>query len=319
MPNDIKPTKAQRQADARARAAEMRRKQESAAKRNRIIAISFAAFVVLALVGTFTYVFINHRQTATTYSSVAWGGADADNANLVAPELTAVQAPSTANTSAGIPVSAAGVGKAGANDVVLQVYFDLQCPVCQQFDAVNSADLQAMAKEPGITVVYQPLSFLDHASQGTHYSNRAANALMTVADKDPTHFEAFITALYQQQPAENSTGLTDDKIASIAQGVGVPSSVTDTFTDTVSGSYQLKDSSGATTDKTGSWRTFAPFVAAATQYAGTQPVFPNGQIGTPAIVLDGKQIGAGGSDGVNWTQAGSLRSYVEAQAAAKKG
>ena len=318
MPSDIKPTKAQRQADARARAAEVRRKQESAAKRNRVIAISFAIVVVLALVGAVAFVLLNNKHAATTYSAAAWGGEDADNANLVPPELSAVQAPSTANDSAGIPVSAAGFGKAGANDTVLQVYFDMQCPVCAQFDAVNSADLQAMAKEPGITVVYQPLSFLDHASQGTHYSNRAANALMIVADKDSAHFEAFMTALFTNQPAENTKGLTDDKIASIAQGVGVPAAVTATFTDTVSGAYQLKDpKTGVVTDKTGSWRTFNPFVAAATSHAGTQPVFPNGRIGTPTLVLDGKQIGAGGADKVDWTQPGSLKSFVETAAAQK--
>jgi protein-disulfide isomerase len=319
MPSDIKPTKAQRQTDARARAAEMRRKQEATAKRNRLIAISFAVVVVLALVGAVTYVLVNNHNSADAYSSAAFGGADSASANLVPPDLSGAKAPSTANTTGGIPVSAAGVGKTGANDTVLQVYFDMQCPVCAQFDSVNSADLQALAKEPGITVLYQPLSFLDHQSQGTRYSNRAANALMTVADKDPTHFEAFMTALFQQQPAENTKGLTDDKIASIATGVGVPASVSATFTDTVSGSYQLKDAtSGAVTDKTGSWRTFSEFIAGATEHASSQPVFAKNGLGTPSLVLDGTQIGAGGSDGVNWTQPGSLKAYVEA-AAAKKG
>ena len=329
MPNDPRPTKAQRQSDARARAAEMRRQQESAAKRNRILAIGGAVLAVLVLVGAVVFVVVQNHQNAVRYGDVAYGGADADTNVLVAPALTDVKAPSTANATGGIPVSDEGVGKAGDGDTVLQVYFDMQCPVCQAFDQVNSADLQALAREPGITVVYQPMSFLDYMSQNTHYSNRAINALMTVADQDPDHFESFMTALYVNQPAENSKGITDDKIASIAAGVGVPQAVIDQFTTTVSGTYQVLDPDQApapaatggdassaptlaTTQKTATWRVFTPFVKAATEYAAGQPVFPNGKIGTPTVVLDGTQI----TNDV-WSQPGALKAQVEAAAAAK--
>lgn len=314
--NDPRPTKAQRQADARARAAELRRQQESAAKRNRVIAISFSVVVVVALVAAFTVVFVNNRHATATYGAVAYGAADSDSKSLVAPELSAVTAPSTADSAGGIPISAAGVGKAATGGTTLQIFFDLQCPYCAQFDTANSADLAALAQEPGITVLYQPLSFLDASSQGTHYSSRAANALMTVADKDSGHFSAFLTALFADQPAENTKGLTDDKIASIATGVGVPQAVVDTFTATVSGTYQTKDANGTTTDHTGTWRTFAPWIAAATGHAATLPVFSKG-LGTPTILLDGAQIGTG-SDGINLYQQGQVKAAVEA-AAAKKG
>ena len=319
MPNnDTRPTKAQRQADARARAAEIRRQQEKTAKRNRFLAIGGAILAVVVVAGAIGFAFLSSQHNKTDFAQVAFGAADADSASLVAPDLSAVSKPSTANDSGGIPVSAAGVGKAGSGDTVLQVYFDMQCPICAQFDAVNSSDLKALAREPGITVVYQPLSFLDYQSQGTRYSSRAANALMTVADKDPDHFEAFMTALFQNQPGEQTSGMADSKIASIATGVGVPQSVVDMFTDTVTGTYQLKDADGNTTDHTGTWRTFTPFIAAATDYANQQPVFQPKGISTPTLMLDGQQIGAGGADGVNWSQAGSLRTAVEA-AAARKG
>ncbi len=318
MPNDPRPTKAQRQAEARARAAELRRQQEITQKRNRFLAIGGAILAVVVIVGAVVFVLVQNRQNATTYgSSVSFGRADSESSSLVVPALADVKAPATAVDFGGIPVSAGGVGTTTDGDTVLQVYFDMQCPVCQQFDAINSGDLQALAQEPGITVLYQPLSFLDAKSSGTHYSNRAANALMTVADQDPEHFEAFMTALFQNQPAENSHGITDDQIATLATGVGVPQAVTDQFTTVTSGTYQVTDADGNTTDKTGSWRTFAPFVAAATGHAATQPAFPNGKIGTPTLVLDGTVIGAGGADGVNWTQQGSLKSAVEAAAAAK--
>ena len=189
------------------------------------------------------------------------------------------------------------------------MYFDLQCPACQQFDSVNSADLDTLSKEPGVTVVFQPLNFLDRSSLGTFYSTRAANALMIVADQDPTHFMPLITAFYKDQPAENTKGLTDAKIADIAKGVGVPDSVTAHFTDTVSGTYQ----SGSAT-KNGTWRTFAPFLAAATQHANDTL----GGIATPSVFIDGKQVGKqGDQDAGFYFTPGQLLSRVNAAKAAK--
>ncbi len=312
--NDSRPSKAQRQVDARARAAEMRRQQQAAAQRNKFLAIGGAVLAVLVIVGAVGFVLVQNRHNATASSSVAFGASDSDSKSLVPPQLTAVQKPAAADDTAGIPISADGVGKTATNGTVLQIFFDLQCPYCAQFDKANAADLDALAKEPGITVVYQPLSFLDGSSQGTRYSSRAADAAMIVADKDPSHFTAFITALYADQPAENTKGLTDDKIASIATSVGVPQSVTSTFTSTISGAYQLKDASGNTTDHTGTWRTFAPFIAAATGHAATLPVFAKG-LGTPTIVLDGTQL----PSTVNIYQEGGVKAAVEAAAAAKKG
>ncbi len=314
--NDARPTKAQRQADARARAAELRRKQQQTTRRNRFLAIGGAVLAVLVVAGAVGFVLYQNHQNATTYSAVAYGASDADSKSLVPPQLSAVQKPSVVDDTAGIPISAAGVGKTATNGTVLQIFFDLQCPYCAMFDKANSADLDALAKEPGVTVVYQPLTFLDPSSQGTRYSTRAANALMTVADKDPAHFTAFLTALYADQPAENTKGLSDAKIATIATGVGVPQAVISTFTATVTGTYQLKDANGNATDHTGTWRTFAPFLAAATDHASTLPVFSKG-IGTPTILLDGTQIGTQ-TDGINIYQQGQVKAAVEA-AAAKKG
>jgi len=310
VPNDSRATKAQRQAAARARATELRRQQERSAQRHRFIAIGVAVFVVLVIVAAVGIVLNQGHHTSVQYASAAYGGPDSANSGLVRPDLSAVQAPGIANSTGGIPISANGVGKVGTGTTVLQVYFDLQCPVCADFDSINAADLTALAQEPGITVVYQPLAFLDNYSKDTRYSSRAANALMTVADQDPSHFTGFLTALFKNQPAENTAAKTDAQIAQVALGAGVPQSVVNRFTTTISGSYQLQDATGATTDNTGSWRTFSPWIAAATGYAATQPVFSSG-VGTPTLVLNGTQIGAGGSDGVNWQSSGSLRSYVE--------
>lgn len=308
MPNDPRPTKAQRQADARAKAAELRRKQEATAKRNRILAIGGAVLAVLVIVGAVVFVLVQNSANKAKYASAVYGG---NATNVVAPALADVQAPATADDAGGIPVSDEGVGVAGSGDTVLSVYFDTQCPACASFDAINSADLKALASEPNITVVYQPLTFLDATSKGTNYSSRAANALMVVADRDPERFEDFLTALFQNQPAENTTGISDDKIAEIAAGVGVPQAVTDQFTTTVDGTFQTASEDGTLTDNAGTWRTFAPFLAAATQH-GADTL---GRLSTPTLLLDGEEISGQNQQLVNVGMPGALATYVREAAA----
>ncbi len=163
------------------------------------------------------------------------------------------------------------------------------CPYCGQFDQANSADLDALVQEDGVTIDYRPLSFLDGNSKGTHYSTRAGNALAVVADQDGEHFTAFLTALYANQPAEGSEGLTDDEIADLAVGVGVPQDVADQFLSVVDGTFTT---SGSDEEKTGTWRTFAPWIMAATSQADTDL----GGISTPTVLIDGQDWPADGED-----------------------
>ncbi|MEN0127988.1 MAG: thioredoxin domain-containing protein [Brevundimonas sp.] len=297
--NDPRQSKSQKRDEAREKARLMRIEQERKAKRTRIAIIVFASVVVVALGTAVGFILKSNADKAEQYSSVAFGGGGAD---VVAP--TDATAPSSANGGVFIPISKAGVGKAGEGDTTLSIYFDLQCPVCANFDAVNSADLDALAKEDGITIKYFPISFLDSMSNGTFYSTRATNAASIVADKDAEHFSPFITALYAQQPAEHSDGLTDEQIATIATGVGVPADVADTFTDTVDGTYKVQ---GSDEERSGTWRTFAPWIDSNTAAFGE--LFPKG--GTPTILIDDKAFTG------NWQNPGELKKAVEAAAAAK--
>ncbi|OZB49621.1 MAG: disulfide bond formation protein DsbA [Cellulomonas sp. 14-74-6] len=304
--NEPRVTKAQRRDDARSKAVQMRQEQQRRERRNRLLAIGGLGLAVVVLIGVVVTVLINNKSTKDAYGKVAYGGTAS---NVTAPTLDSVTKPKAADANGGIPVSKAGVGVAGSGDTTLTIYFDLQCPACDQFDSVNSADLDTLSKEDGVTVVFQPLNFLDRSSLGTYYSTRAANALMIVADQDPTHFMPLITAFYKNQPAENTSGLTDAKIADIAKRVGVPDSVTAHFTDTVSGTYK----SGSAT-KNGTWRTFAPFLAAATQHADDTL----GGISTPTVLIDGKQVGKqGDQDAGFYFTPGQLLARVNAAKAAK--
>jgi protein-disulfide isomerase len=280
--NQPRPTKDQRREEARLKAAELRKQQERAAKRNRIIVISVAAVAVLGLVAVIVLTFQNAAANRKATENVAYPSA--------APTMSAVALPSSADPeTGGVPVSANGVGVAGSEGVTVDVYFDAMCSSCGIFEQVNRDDITALEQEEGVTIVYRPVAILDYLSQGTLYSTRAANAIAVVADQDPTNMPAFVAALYDKdtQPAESTTGLTDAKIAEVAQSVGVPATVTDKFTEG--------------TPETG--RTFAGWIAANTALL---PVNSSGNAGTPSIVINGTQWEG------NFAQAGAFKEAVEA-------
>jgi protein-disulfide isomerase len=259
--NDPRTSKAERRDEARLKALELREQQKKREKRNRIIAISGLVAAVVVLVVVVALILGQSKTTAT-------GGA-AYTGDAV--KIADVAKPSTAEANGAIPVGA--TGKAGeapaAGDVVVSVYFDYLCPYCHQFETANDAELATLRAAGGVTVEYHPVSILDRLSSGTEYSTRAANAVAVVADQAPDKFSAFNTALFANQPAENSQGLSDDEIAKLALGAGVPQSVVDKFTATVP-------------DK--SWRTFAPYVAALTTQASTDL---GSSFGTPTVLING--------------------------------
>ena len=298
--NEPRPTKAVRRDEARIKAAQMRKEQERKAKRNRIIGVSVLVVAVLALAFIVWKIVSDQNANASANSEVVYGGSAT---NVIPPKLADVTAPKPAADNGGIPVSGNGadaVGKVGDGDVVLTVYFDFMCPICGGFEQVNGDDIATILSDGGTTIEYHPISFLDSKSSGTSYSTRAANAAAVVADKDPEHFAAFVSAMYKDQPAEGSTGRTDEEIAKIATDLGVPKDVADAFTDTVSGTYQTGTADKPTSND-GTWRTFAPWVAASTEQMGTDV----GEISTPTILINGQKF-------TNWQTPGALLQAVNA-------
>ncbi len=132
---------------------------------------------------------------------------------------------------AGVGVNADYTVMAGKVDapVVVDVYQDFICPYCGDFERANSADLVALVSSGQAAVRIHPMNFLDDASQGTKYSSRAANALVTTAKAEPDKMLAMNAALYSQQPEEGTPGLTDAEIATLAQQAGVSQATIDSF------------------------------------------------------------------------------------------
>jgi protein-disulfide isomerase len=261
-------TKNDRAAEARAKA----QAQVKAKERRTTVTIIAVSLLVIIGFGAIVFFIVNSSKV---------------------PPLTDAHSPSVADETGGIPVGTGGVAgvdvpESGAGTDVprLDLYIDLMCPVCNQFEQINSADIDSLREAGTISVYYHPISILDRSSSGTKYSTRAANAVAVVAEKDPSHMLDFISALYSNQPQENTTGLDDATIAQIAEGVGVPSEVAATF-------------------KNGE---FEKWVTAATDKASE-----DGMQGTPTVMVNREILD---QTQVAYFSPGVLKAYLESVAGA---
>ena len=176
-------------------AREVARRQREAdlarARRRRTGLVTAAVVAVLALVvGVGVAVQSRRGSTAASGSSVP--------ANL---------------TDGGVPT-----GDADA-PVTVTLYEDFQCPACKQFEQTTGPTLQRLQETGTVRVVSKPVAILDRFSS-TDYSTRALNAAGCVIDTAPAAYPAFARSLFDQQPEENSAGLTDDRLAELAEQSG---------------------------------------------------------------------------------------------------
>lgn len=126
------------------------------------------------------------------------------------------EAPQASNIDA--ETGAIAVGD-GSNQ--LDTYIDFMCPICNQFEQIYGETIDGLVDDGSVTLNIHPISILDRASQGTEYSTRSANAMYCVAVADAEASVPFMQAMFANQPAEGTQGLTDAQILEIASGVGV--------------------------------------------------------------------------------------------------
>lgn len=105
--------------------------------------------------------------------------------------------------------------------VNIAVYVDYLCPYCGQFETTNGEQLASWLTAGNITLETHPISILDQSSSGSKYSTRSANAAACVANYQPDSFLDVNTALFANQPAEGTTGLTNDELVSLVEEAGV--------------------------------------------------------------------------------------------------
>ncbi|MEO7895793.1 MAG: thioredoxin domain-containing protein, partial [Pseudolysinimonas sp.] len=71
------------------------------------------------------------------------------------------------------------------------------------------------------TLEVHPIAILDRNYAGSRYSSRSNNAGACVADLAPESFLDVMSAMFTNQPAEGTTGLTDAEIIDVVHGAGL--------------------------------------------------------------------------------------------------
>ena len=214
--------------------------QKAAARRRRVTAWT-SAIVVLVLVAS---------------GLIGWG-------------VYANQQKKTDASKVTVPTVAVDSGTAfavGTGPVQVDLYEDFMCPICREFEASTGDTIKQLVTDKKITVRYHTVAILDSDSNGTNYSTRAAGAGAAAAEAGK--FIEYHDVLYDNQPEENSDGLTDAKLIELGKSVGLG----DTFAQAV-------------TDKT-----YDSWVSTVTDIFSKR-----GYTGTPTVVVAGQQVtGANG-------------------------
>ncbi|MBD1543861.1 thioredoxin domain-containing protein [Arthrobacter sp. IA7] len=275
--NEPRQSKAERTADAREKAREIREAQLKKDKRNKLL-IGWG--IVVAVVAILAVVALVVTSSLKNNAPVADQGPTPSNGNVHggitllkgtevaktdAASVNVADIPSPA-ASAPATVKAPGAEAEKGKPVKVVLYIDFICPVCKNFEATYNETLTKLRDEGKITVEYRALGFLDTRST-TNYSSRAANAAACVVNESPEKYSAFVDTLFANQPAEGGAGLSDDELKKLATDVGAKS-----------------------IDSCVENKTYRPWVKYATQEAAAI-----GVSGTPTVLVDGKQWGKGDS------------------------
>jgi protein-disulfide isomerase len=220
--------KTQAREAARLEAERLRAEREAKARRRRTTTIAMVVGGVVVTVAL----------ALAVYLAIPRGG----------PSEVAVQ-PQGAQSNGGILIGQDGVagGSAPSADeaVTVEIYSDYLCPYCGKQEKGIADALDTLREDGEIRLVLHPIAYLDYLSNETEYSTRALNHAAQVAKDQPEAFLDFHKALFDNQPEENSDGLTDEEIAEIAQGVGVSAEVTATFAERLMSEWALKATDAA--------------------------------------------------------------------------
>lgn len=185
-----------------ARAEQMRKEREKAAKRQRNVITGAIVAIVIVLVAAAAY-------GVSTISS--------DNA----PEAWSVEY-TAADASGGDAGAGATDAPADYEPVVVEMYEDFQCPACQALEQAYGQQLQALVASGDITIKFHPFSFLDdRGASPNEYSKRSTNAAICVYEEyDAAAYKTFHDYLYANQPQEGTPGPEDEELVAAAESLG---------------------------------------------------------------------------------------------------
>ncbi len=213
-------------------------------RRRRTIVVSIVAAAVLLLAGLVGIgIYVNQKPAAN--SAVPAG---------------------TTSDHTGIQIS--------SGPVPMDIYIDYLCPNCKRFEDGAQSTLDDLATKKKISLVYHPIAILDHSTNPPGYSTRAGSAAGCASDAGK--FAEYTRALFAQQPAEGSAGLTDDQLVQIGSGIGL--------TDPGFGQC-------VRAEKYADWMAHNTDAAAAKNINGTPTVLVNGKPVSPTVDAILKAVG----------------------------
>ena len=202
-PGDGRLSKNEKREAARDKARVLREEQKKKDRRTKFLLQGGIILAALAIVAVVALVIVNSvRPVGPGPANMASDGIQISQGSI------ATQTAALKSDAAPIP----NKRDAAAGILDIKLYVDYQCPACAAFEKTNGEYISSLIENGKTTVEIHPITILDRASQGTKYSTRSANAAACVANYSPNQFYDFHNLLYANQPAENATGLTDEKL-----------------------------------------------------------------------------------------------------------
>ena len=209
---DSRLSKNERREAAREKAKVLREEQKKKDRRTKIILQGSIVLASLAIVAVVALVIVNSvRPAGPGPLNMASDGIQLTQ-GAVATETPALEPGDD-------PVPNVRDEESGVIDI--QMYVDYLCPICGAFEATNGEYISSLLDNGAATVEIHPITILDRLSQGTRYSSRSANAAACVANYSPDQFYDFHNLLFANQPAENTSGLSDDELVEFTTQAGV--------------------------------------------------------------------------------------------------
>lgn len=120
--------------------------------------------------------------------------------------------------------------KAAAGVPVLAIWEDFQCPSCAALEKANGEGIVKLANEGKIQLIWRPTTFLE-ARLANDASTRAVAAWGCAVDAGKTL--EYHNVVYQNQPATEGDGYTDEQLLTFATDAGITGPALDKFTQCV--------------------------------------------------------------------------------------
>ena len=186
----------------------------------------------------------------------------------------------TADTNVLATTAVFTAGSASA-PTTIDMFEDFQCPACRNLEETSGAALTDAANSGQLQIRYHMLNFLDKRSGSGDYSSRAAGAMKCVATtEDQTIQMAYHSLLFKEQPEEGDVDHDNQALAAFAKDVGAGEATQACIFEgaEVAAAQKLAEQSQAELSTA-----------------------LGGQVGTPSVLEDGKQVEV--TSGPEWVAA----------------